>query len=127
MNLLTRSSAVVTVLFLAGCSQSWTDAELNGGSVQPAAVQTAPSDVVLTSANTISGHSLSELGALEVHVNKTTAFHPAPTKEAVEAALQSEAAKLGADAVIGVAIEGPYVSAFSWGTMKGTGVAVTYD
>ena len=40
------------------------------------------------------------MGKIEVTVNKTTAFHPDPTKEIVDLALQEKAAAIGADAVI---------------------------
>jgi len=61
---------------------------------------------------------------LKVSVNKTTAFHPSPTREAVIVKLQEEAASVGANAVINAKISNIQVSAFSWGARTGTGTAV---
>jgi len=67
------------------------------------------------------------MGKIEVTVNKTTAFHPDPTKELIDLALQEKAAAIGADAVIEVIYHGPRISFASWGTMEGVGTAVQYE
>jgi uncharacterized protein YbjQ (UPF0145 family) len=63
---------------------------------------------------------------LKVTVNKTTAFHPNPTSEMVIEKLKAEAALVGADAVVNAKVTDVTVSAFSWGTRKGTGEAVKF-
>ena len=75
-----------------------------------------PSEVVITSDNINKEYTI--MGKIEVTVNKTTAFHPDPTKEIVDLALQEKAAAIGADAVIEVVYHGPRISFASWGTMK---------
>ena len=83
-----------------------------------------PSEVVITSDNINKEYTI--MGKIEVTVNKTTAFHPDPTKEIVDLALQEKAAAIGADAVIEVVYHGPRISFASWGTMEGVGTAVQY-
>ncbi|MDK3017443.1 hypothetical protein [Pseudodonghicola flavimaris] len=65
-----------------------------------------------------------KLGDLKVTVKKTTAFHPNPTVEQVEAKLRSDAAKMGASRVVETEISAVEISPFSWGTRTGTGIAV---
>ncbi len=79
---------------------------------------------IIVSENALPGRSYDRLGPLKVTVNKTTALHPAPTREAVIAKLQEDAAKLGGNAVIEATISETQISAFSWGTRTGTGTAV---
>ena len=83
-----------------------------------------PSEVVITSDNINKEYTI--MGEIEVTVNKTTAFHPDPTKEIVDLALQEKAASIGADAVIEVVYYGPRISFASWGTMEAVGTAVKY-
>lgn len=114
--------ALTAVLTLTAC-ETWEttslDTETKKVEVQPA---TADS-VVLTSA-AFDESKDTKLGDLKVTVNKTTAFHPAPTVEAVEAKLREDAAKLGATRVVNVEISDVEVTPLSWGTRTGTGVAV---
>lgn len=65
-----------------------------------------------------------KLGDLQVSVNKTTAFHPSPTIPQVETKLREDAAKMGATRVVETRIGDVQISAFSWGTRTGTGIAV---
>lgn len=83
-----------------------------------------PSEVIITSDDIKQKYIV--MGKIEVTVNKTTAFHPDPTKEIVDLALQEKAAAIGADAVIEVVYYGPRISFASWGTMEGVGTAVKY-
>lgn len=66
------------------------------------------------------------LGPIDISVNKITAFHPSPTREAAIKRLQEAAAKLGADAVINVTVGEVIVVPLSWGARKATGVAVKF-
>ena len=71
-----------------------------------------PSEVIITSDDIKQKYIV--MGKIEVTVNKTTAFHPDPTKEIVDSALQEKAAAIGADAVIEVVYHGPRISFASW-------------
>ena len=60
---------------------------------------TGPEKIILTEKD-ILDRPYKVLGDIEVTVNKTTIFHPNPTRELVAQKLREEAAKLRADAVI---------------------------
>jgi uncharacterized protein YbjQ (UPF0145 family) len=62
---------------------------------------------------------------IKVTVNKTTVFNADPTKEQVNDKLRKDAAKLGADAVILVRYGTVGVSPMSWGSLSGSGRAVS--
>lgn len=91
---------------------------------QAAPVAVAPASVQLLAGAPTRAYTVVE--TLNVTVNKLTAFHPNPTKEAVEARLRAEAARLGANAVIEVEISEVQVSPISWGTRTGKGIAVRF-
>lgn len=115
--------ALAAPLVMAGCA-TWETSNLPREVKQaPVAANVAPSQILVTE-DSLSGRSFEPLADLKVTVNKTTAFHPAPTREAVIEKLRVDAAKLGADAVISVAITDVEVTPFSWGTRTGTGKAV---
>lgn len=82
-----------------------------------------PGQVVLHSGD-IAGQNYTVIQDIKVSVNKTTAFHPSPTVEAVQAKLKNSAAKIGGNAVTNVNISDVKVSGFSWGTRTGTGTVV---
>jgi uncharacterized protein YbjQ (UPF0145 family) len=67
------------------------------------------------------------LGDIEVTINKTTIFHPDPTREMADEKLREEAAKLGAEAVILVRYGDAGVTAASWGTLNAKGRAIVFD
>jgi len=89
----------------------------------PVAANVVPAEILITE-DSLSGRSFEPLGELKVTVNKTTALHPAPTREAVIEKLRLDAAKLGANAVISVNITDVQITPLSWGTRTGTGTAV---
>ena len=66
------------------------------------------------------------LGDISVTVNKTTIFHPEPTRELVNDKLREKAAELGADAVILVRYGNGGISLMSWGSLEGKGRAVKF-
>lgn len=119
----TLAFAMLATLAVSGCD-TWETSSL------PQDIRTTevPANVnpgeILVTENSMSGRSLESLGDLKVTVNKTTALHPAPTREMVIEELQENAAKLGANAVIDAKISEVEISAFSWGTRTGTGTAV---
>jgi len=81
---------------------------------------------VLIAEGDITNRAYVVLGEIEVTINKTTIFHADPTKELVNARLQEEAAKLGADAVLLVRYGTVGVGLFSWGSLEGRGRAVVF-
>lgn len=76
------------------------------------------------SSNAFDASKYIKLKELSVSVNKTTAFHPDPSIEMVEAELRKEAQKLGANSVVAVEISDVRISAWSWGKRSGSGIAV---
>ncbi|MFN9476004.1 hypothetical protein [Acidovorax sp.] len=70
--------------------------------------------------------SKTSLGQITVKVNKTTAFHPAPTPELVNDRLRENAAAMGADAVVLVRYGDVGISMMSWGSLEGKGRAVKF-
>lgn len=81
---------------------------------------------VILSEGDITDKKYSVLAELSVDVNKTTLFHPDPTKEAVNEKLKEEASKIGADAVVFVRYGTVGVSMMSWGSLNGKGRAVKF-
>lgn len=86
---------------------------------------TDPSTITITEAD-ITDRPYRNLGELNVTVNKSTIFHPDPTKELVAQKLREEAAKLGADAVVLVRYGTVGISLMSWGSLDGKGRAVAF-
>lgn len=123
MKLRNTAWALVAALALTGCDTWETSSLPQDVKANPAPATIAPSDIQVTEGN-LAGQQFERLGDLKVTVNKTTAFHPAPTREAVIAKLQKDASKLGANAVIDARISEVQISAVSWGTRTGTGQAV---
>ncbi len=92
----------------------------------PAAqVAKTPDQIVLHKGDVSQNYTI--IKDVKVTVNKTTAFHPAPTVAAVEKKLREAAAEIGGDAVTFVTITDVRVSTLSWGTRKGTGKVVKFD
>jgi hypothetical protein len=126
----------VLALTLAACDGTWetdnvkkptTAAEVTTQKAEVEAVANKTPDQITLHSGAIAGKNYSVIQKINVTVNKTTAFHPAPTVEAVQQKLREAAAELGADAVASVKISDVKVSAFSWGTRKGEGEAVKFD
>ena len=134
------SAGALCMVLLAGCN-TWSSANVDlktkNSDIQsptpseepaPAAAEVsaeAATDIVLTE-NDITDRKYETLADLEVTVNKTTIFHPDPTRELVAEKLKEEAAKLNADAVILVRYGTVGVSFFSWGSLDGKGRAIKF-
>jgi uncharacterized protein YbjQ (UPF0145 family) len=118
--------AVAVLVFAAGCESHRTynvvKPTLDSASVT--AVDPAGVEILQT---TILDRDYQELGKLIITVSKTTLFDPDPTRAQVDEQLRLEAAKLGADAVIGVTYDGPKLGFASWAVMDGTGTAVKFS
>ena len=119
----------VLVLFgTTGCA-TWSTTSVDTADSAPPATTAQPKrphEVLLTESD-ISDRKYSSLGDINVTVNKTTVFHPNPTREMVNQKLKEEAAKLGADAVIQVRYGTVGVSFMSWGSLDGKGRAIKFD
>lgn len=109
-------------LTLGACSETWNTTNLEPTAKKAEVTQTMVEDVTLTSAK-FDAEGWEKLANLDVTVNKTTAFHPEPTTDAVKAKLKLDAAKLNATKVFEVEVSDVQISALSWGTRKGTGIA----
>lgn len=124
---------VVSVAF-AGCA-TWSTYQVvppgsapaahEGSFVSPQRPPTDLSKIALFEGD-ISDRKYEALADISVTVNKTTIFHPDPTREAVAQRLREEAAKLGADALIHVRYGTVGIGALSWGSLEGKGRAVVY-
>jgi len=117
---------VVLLVLLTGCSTYSSSKFIRDGSYETVIDDKVrmPSEIIITEKNINKKYVI--MGKIEVTVNKTTAFHPDPTKEIVNVVLQEKAASIGADAVIEVVYIGPRISFASWGTMEGIGTAIKY-
>lgn len=111
---------------LGGCA-TWSTSTVDRAAPasKAAVVQTVASEMKLTEGD-ITDRKYESLGDIAVTVNKTTLFHPDPTREMVNEKLKDEAAKLGANAVIFVRYGDGGVSLFSWGSLEGKGRAIRY-
>jgi len=66
------------------------------------------------------------LGEVKAGVRKATVFSKAPDQGKVYRELWERAQKLGADAVVKATYGDPHMTAFSWGSVSATGVAVKF-
>lgn len=115
-----------TAVFAAGCA-TWSHTTVDNPSRPAAAAAVAPTPVAqIVVMEADSPRKYTSLGDITVTVNKTTAFHPAPTRELVNQALKEKAAEMGADAVVLVRYGTVGVSLMSWGSLEGKGRAVKY-
>lgn len=111
---------------LSGCSTWSTSDVANVRPNQDGMIKVvAPENIKITEGD-ITDRTYQSLGDISVTVNKTTIFHPEPTRELVNIKLKEEAAKLGADAVIHVRYGSGGVSLMSWGSLDGKGRAVEF-
>ena len=94
-------------------------------STQEAVSKKEPSQIYLTDQDVVD-REYKSLGDITVRVNKTTIFHPNPTRDMVNEKLQKEASELGADAVILIRYGDGGISLMSWGSLEGKGRAIKY-
>lgn len=67
------------------------------------------------------------VGEVKAGVRKATIFSKAPDQGKVYRELWERAKKLGADAVIKATYGDPHVTAFSWGSVSATGLAIKFN
>lgn len=118
--------AIASLALFSGCA-TWNTSEI--ANVRPAVQKlavTEAKDVILTEGDIVDKKYI-VLGDISVTVNKTTIFHPDPTKEMVNVKLKEEAAKLGADAVTQIRYGTVGISMMSWGSLDGKGRAIQFS
>jgi uncharacterized protein YbjQ (UPF0145 family) len=119
---------LVLVSLVQGCS-TWSSSSVDtthASTTVASPSSTNPEKVMVTEGDLTDRHYAS-LGDITVTVNKTTAFHPTPTREQVNKKLQDKAATLGANAVIFVRYGEWGVSPLSWGSLEGKGRAIKFQ
>lgn len=112
---------------LSGCA-TWGSANIDkstGGS-QKAYAPTQPQEIIISSED-ITDRKYEVIGDITATVNKTTAFHPNPTKAMVNTKFKEKAAAVGADAVILVRYGETGVSFWSYGSLEGKGRAIKFN
>ena len=118
------AAPALAAILLQGCA-TWSYSTVEGGQGQ-AAVAKPTNKASIQVMESDASRKYTSLGDITVTVNKTTVFHPTPTRALVDEALKEKAAELGADAVVLVRYGTPGISALSWGSLEGKGRAVKY-
>ena len=120
-----RMAVLAAGLLLPGCAATWSHGDVKAN---PGLAARAPTDAarVIVTEGDIADRPYEVLGDVEATVNKTTIFHPDPTRELVAAALKERAAQIGADAVIQVRYGTVGIDLASWGSLDGKGRAVAF-
>jgi|SRR5450830_107877 len=119
--------AILALTTLTGCA-TWSTSSVDGADKAAIATQTSkksPSDVRITDTD-LPDTKYVAIGDITVTVNKTTIFHPDPTREMVNEKLKEKGAELGADAVLFVRYGNGGISMMSWGSLEGKGRAVRF-
>ena len=117
----------LSMVLLSGCA-TWSTGSVKRSDEQAAMATkpTAPTQITLTESD-ITDREYVAIGDITVTVNKTTVFHPDPTREQVNEKLKEKAAALGADAVIFVRYGRGGISPLSWGSLEGKGRAIRFQ
>jgi uncharacterized protein YbjQ (UPF0145 family) len=122
--------ATTIVVFISGCA-TWSTSSIDqkGAEIQinkqDVIIKKSPSEIYLTDQD-VADRTYKSLGDITATVNKTTIFHPNPTREMVNEKLKKEASELGADAVILIRYGDGGISLMSWGSLEGKGRAIKY-
>ena len=123
----THGAIAVCAILVSGCA-TWSHSTVDNAPQRPAApVAKATPAAQIAVMESDASRKYASLGDITVTVNKTTVFHPAPTRELVNQALKEKAAEMGADAVVLVRYGTVGVSLMSWGSLEGKGRAVKYE
>jgi hypothetical protein len=122
-----RIIGILAVVALSGCA-TWSTSSVDTKNVSVTTLaQPTMTEKVQLSDGDIANRKYSSLGDITVNVNKTTIFHPEPTKELVNIKLREKAAELGGDAVIFVRYGNGGISLMSWGSLEGKGRAIKFQ
>jgi len=118
---------IALAITLTGCATwSTSSVDRNTNNATVAVQPTTPEKIQLSDGDMADRKYLS-LGDITATVNKTTIFHPEPTKELVNVKLREKAAEQGADAVILIRYGNGGVSLMSWGSLEGKGRAIKFQ
>jgi len=111
---------------LSACADGWSTSNV---APQAAAAGRAPTPVekIQIIEGDVTDKPYKSLGDVSVTVNKVMIFNADPTRQMVDQRLRTEAAKLGADAVVQVRYGTVGMSMVSWGSLDGKGRAIAYD
>lgn len=127
MNRMIRSVLTMSLVVLLGGCATWSTGSVDTSTAENrVAIPVTQAENIEVLETDVIGRKYQSLGDLSVRVNKTTVFHPSPTKELVNARLRADAAKLGADAVIFATYGTVGLSITSWGSMNGRGRAIRF-
>lgn len=118
--------AMSAIALLGGCADGWATTQVSSQAAA-AGRQATPVDQIQIIEGDVTDRPYKSLGDVSATVNKVTLFNADPTREMVNKRLMTEAAKLGADAVIQVRYGTVGISALSWGSLDGKGRAIAYD
>ncbi len=119
----TLAVALAVSAALGGCA-TWSTSNIDPGATS-ARPKSDPANVILTEGD-ITDRPYVSIGDVKVSVNKTTVFHPDPTRELAATKLREAAAELGADAVVHARFGTVGISLFSWGSLDASGRAVVF-
>lgn len=115
-------------VLLTGCA-TWSTSSVDNSAADITTSQVKkkqPSEIQVMEGD-ITDRSYKLIGDVSVTVNKTTVFHPDPTKEMVTEKLKEKASELGADAVVLARYGKGGMSLMSWGSLEGKGRAIKFD
>jgi hypothetical protein len=122
-----RAATIVGVLITLGaCADGWSTSQVRPQAAAAGRPAT-PVDQIQIIEGDVADRPYKSLGDVSVTVNKSTLFNADPTREMVNQRLRTQAAKLGADAVIQVRYGTVGVSLMSWGSLDGSGRAVVFE
>ena len=123
-------AALAAVTFLTTGCATWSTASVDGGDKATvgaiATTKTPAAQIVLTDQDVVD-RKYAVLGDITATVNKTTVFHPNPTREMVNEEFRKKAHEMGADAVILIRYGEVGVSLMSWGSLEGKGRAIKFN
>jgi basic membrane lipoprotein Med (substrate-binding protein (PBP1-ABC) superfamily) len=126
MSVLRVAVAIGAAGLLGACSDGWATTQVTPTAAAAGRAAT-PADKIQIFEGDITDRPYKSLGDVSATVNKVSIMNADPTREMVNARLKTEAAKLGADAVIQVRYGTVGMAALSWGALDGKGRAIAYD
>ena len=118
--------AIAAIALLGGCADGWATTQVSPKAAVAGRVAT-PADKIQVLEGDVADRPYKSLGDISVTVNKVSVFNADPTREMVNQRMRTEAAKLGADAVIQARYGTTGISALSWGSLDGKGRAIAYE
>jgi hypothetical protein len=117
--------AASALLMLGACADGWSTSQVSRTS--EARREARPAAQIEIIEGDVTDRPYKSLGDVSVTVNKVTIFNADPTRDMVNQRLRTEAAKLGADAVIQVRYGTVGIGALSWGSLDGKGRAIAFE